>query len=725
MLRGMRVRPLRFVAAGMAAFSLGCGDGVDLPEPSVIVKLSETDGQEAPAGARLPLPLRVVVRASDGAVVPRAGVRWRVVQGSGASLSDSVTISDGTGVAEAVLTLGSETGEYLVRAELVVDDRRGTSFTAVASLPPELTTVEPDAFGGGDEITIRGARLRGVEIDIGGATATVLSVSVTGLGLTARVPPCLAPGTVKIVARIRGARSNAIEGTFVSQSQPVRLEVGEYASIDPAALAGCAVFPALSGDSSAEYLFVPQAATGEPGVAALYRFKGDAAAAAIARAARLPDELPFAVRFHDFLRAHEAATARRPRPAPGAARGVLLAQLPAVGDSRDFHVCSDVKCSEFKLVSAEARYVGDRAAIYVDRDAPAGLTQDVLNELGRMFDEDLYEVATRAFGAESDVDQNGLVLILMTPVVNGLTPKERCETSVVTGFFFNFDVDPIFSGDERSNQAEVFYSITPDPSGSVTCEHSAGRVKRLVPVTFIHELQHMISYNQHVLVRGGNTEHLWLNEAMSHLAEELGGWHFLGLGDSVLFSQFAIGNLFNAYQYLSDPGQQFVLFKDGTGSLAERGAAWLFVRWLVDHYGDDIPRRMSETVLRGSANVAAAAGESFSRLISDWILSNYVSDLPDASRPPRLTYTTWDFRKVYGSLHEQVPERFDRPFPLVPQSFAGGVFDVSGSLRSGSGDYFTVVQAPTDSGFTVQFTSPTGGPVDARAVPRLNVIRIR
>jgi hypothetical protein len=37
-------------------------------------------------------------------------------------------------------------------------------------------------------------------------------------------------------------------------------------------------------------------------------------------------------------------------------------------------------------------------------------------------------------------------------------------------------------------------------------------VQAFVPITFIHEFQHMISFNQHVLVRGGDGEVLWLNE---------------------------------------------------------------------------------------------------------------------------------------------------------------------------------------------------------------------
>ena len=175
-----------------------------------------------------------------------------------------------------------------------------------------------------------------------------------------------------------------------------------------------------------------------------------------------------------------------------------------------------------------------------------------------------------AFGAESDVDRDGRVSVLMTPVVNRLTPTEDCDVEFITGFFFALDVDPAFRDDQRSNQVEVLYSLVADPTGSITCEHSAERIRRLVPVTFSHELQHMINYNQHVLRRQGDSETLWLNEAMSHLAEELASLHFLALGDTEAFSRFVIGDLFNAFLFLEDPGAVFALFVAGTGTLEDR-----------------------------------------------------------------------------------------------------------------------------------------------------------
>jgi hypothetical protein len=364
-------------------------------------------------------------------------------------------------------------------------------------------------------------------------------------------------------------------------------------------------------------------------------------------------------------------------------------------------------------------------AIYQDIAAPAGGFSDAdFAPLGQEFNDVLYDVDNRSFGSESDVDQNGLVFILFTPVVNRLTPRAECSTSVIVGFFYAIDIDPRFTRDQRANNSEVFYSVVPDPQGTVSCALAKSKAQQIVPSTFVHEFQHMISYGQHVLFRIGGSEHLWLNEAMSHLAEELGGLRLKELGNSQAFSDFVIGDLFDAYQYLKAPGANFMLYDTGTGTLEERGAAWLFLRWLVDNFGTDVPRRLEETSLVGTENVANAVGQPVSRLVAQWFLANWVSDLPGFSAPDPLRYQTWAFRTTYADLNRQQPSRFDRPYPLVPQ-VVGTTFAVNGKLRSGSGDYFRVSQNPAQSGFTLSLTDPSGGAIGTSMLARLNIIRIR
>ena len=720
--------PFSLIIAGSLLAVVGCGGGGPTePTPATLEVVTATNGQTAPAGARV--TLAVVVRASTSETVARAPVRWTVTSGSGAAVSDSVTNADGNGRAEVGLTLGPTAGTYVVQAQAVDAVGATVTLSTTATAPPTLASVTPTSFTGGDTLTLSGSALSAsAEVSVAGGVARVLGGSATSLTVIA--PYCLAPGTVDIRARVSGAPSNTVQGTYSSLLGPITLAVGEYGSFDPAQLAGCAEFPA-AGASAAEYLLAPQSAATTPGLSADYRLSGDSVVVTVQAGAPQGTPLPLAARFDMELRRQEQAASLLPRPPLAAAQqaAATTAATVKVGDKRQFEVCNNIPCSaltDYAQITARAAYVGTHAALFVDDAAPAnGFTDTDFSQVGALFDEQLYEVATTAFGSESDVDANGVVIILFTPEVNRLTPESECSSSVITGFFFGIDIDPAFAKDPRSNGGEVFYAIAPDPSGTVSCSLSTSLVRRLVPVTFIHEFQHMISYNQHVLVRGGSSEVLWLNEGLSHLSEELGALHFESLGIDSLFSRFALGDLYNAYLFLSDPESQFVLPVVGTGSLEERGASWLFLRWLVDQYGSGITRRLVETSNLSTNNVVAAVGVPWDRLVTQWFLANYVSDLPAFDAPSRLKFETWHFRTTFGSLHDQDANHFPLPFPLVPQVFQQGTFQYDGTLRAGSGNYFRVTQDPGQKGFTVLMTDSTGASIPAAMAPRLNVIRIK
>ncbi len=717
----------------LTAVSTGCLTDTG-SEPSTIARVASTDQQQAPGGSRL--PLRVTVRTADGTATVRAEVLWFIQsqpgEVGGGSLSDSVTLSDGTGLAEVELTLGRTEGVTTVRAVLRADRTRSVDLTATATRTPVLTGVSPTSFGGGDQIVVSGSNLDvATDFEVGGVVVVAIAVSGDGGDATLPVPQCLTPGQVAIRAFAGTAVSDPLFGDFSAAAGSIALEIGEYLSLSPTALEGCAIFPPASA-SGAEYLLAVQSVSGLAGDSASYRLRGIGASPS---APATPDgaarsEPSYADRFHFRLREFERELAQLPPPGDGTAREAP-AGIIKPGVERIFRVCSDVSCQgEFATVRAEAKYVGRHAVIYQDLNAPAGgLGPDDFDGLGEVFDLELYDVGTRAFGAESDIDGDDRVAILLTPVVNSLTEVASCDDSFIAGFFLALDINPGSVGDPRSNQAEVFYSIVPDSVGEFTCKFTADQVRRQVPVTFIHEFQHMINFHQHVMLRGGVPEEVWLNEGLSHLSEELAALHFLAQGDTTGFQRFAVGNLINAYDYLLEPGDVFVLPGEGSGTRQERGAAWLFLRWVVDQFGEDVVRRMSETGATGSDNVGSVAGASFGQVLSQWFLANWVSDLPDSIladsvKPDRLKFSSWRFRITFASFNEQLEDRFPKAFPIDPRLLSTAGFDQVRMLRGGSGDYYRVVQPPNDAGFVATFTQPSGQAL-VDAVPRLNVIRIR
>jgi uncharacterized protein YodC (DUF2158 family) len=248
----------------------------------------------------------------------------------------------------------------------------------------------------------------------------------------------------------------------------------------------------------------------------------------------------------------------------------------------------------------------------------------------------------------------------------------------------------------------------------------------------------MISFNQHVLLRGGVGEVLWLNEGLSHYAEELGGRSYALTPDGIVTDcpagsvecQFYRGDLRDAYEYMDTVTKHFLLPTAGIGSLAERGAAWLFVRYVVDQYSagstrpdwNVVTRALDGTAQTGAQNVAAVTGVPFETVVTRWALAIYVTDR--GGTPPELQYVSWDLHAVYAQLHGRAPDGFPKTYPLVPLQFVGRYVAVTGTLRAGSGIYFRLTQPAADPGFTLSFTGTNGLPIAASFVPRVSVMRL-
>jgi hypothetical protein len=239
-----------------------------------------------------------------------------------------------------------------------------------------------------------------------------------------------------------------------------------------------------------------------------------------------------------------------------------------------------------------------------------------------------------------------------------------------------------------------------------------------------------------VLLRNGNQgEQTWINEGLSHFAEELGGRQVPD-AECPDFpsceSQFISDNIRDAYLYLDDPEDNFLIFPiPETGSTAERGANWLFVRWLADHFaatqplGTELTRALVRTVLVGANNVATVTGVPFETLVSQWQLANYLENLPGFQQATgRLRYTSWDFRDVYQQNFGTFP--FAKPYPLVPDVAQNGAYLRDGVLRGGSGRHVRIVQDPNQGPVDFKLTGPNGvNALPDEVVPRIALVRIR
>jgi hypothetical protein len=265
--------------------------------------------------------------------------------------------------------------------------------------------------------------------------------------------------------------------------------------------------------------------------------------------------------------------------------------IAEVGDIETFKVLSGLSSlSSYQDVQAEARCVGTNVIFYVDTQVVqyngSDLTDSDVDSLCEMFD-DVAGKEFEAFGEPSDIDNNGRVAVLMTPQVNKLGAMGG---GIITGFFFANDLYT----SANSNMKELIYVIVPDSNGvyGLTIPKSFA-MQNLLPAVLPHELQHAINYNQKVFVNGGVAEENWMNEALSHFSED-----FLGYGHE---------NPSRIEVYLEDT-ELYGPISAGSPNLAERGAAYLFLRFLYEQAdnGEQFIWDLLHSDLIGAQNLEAS-----------------------------------------------------------------------------------------------------------------------
>lgn len=460
-------------------------------------------------------------------------------------------------------------------------------------------------------------------------------------------------------------------------------------------------------------------------------------------------------RFDAMLRRrdHGIAMQRRPSSHLPLNANIVSAQTttaPDTGSMRTFEVLSNPDTvTQFDTVTARLEYKGTNIFIYVDTASPSGgFTSAQLQAFGNWFDEVLYDIDVNAFGPPSDIDNNGHIDVLLSPVINSLTDRTTCKTlGYIAGFFFGADLVPTEAQSEGvpSNAGEVFYAIVPDPNGIFSCAHTVDDLESTTPATFVHEFQHMISFNQHVLVRNASDEVPWLNEGMSHIAESLAGKYYMqkypppsGRTDaSQLFPDsaegFLSGDIFNSYTYLLNPASlddtASVMNWPHDGTLAERGAVWLFLRWLGDQKGEGIFKSLEQTALTGVANVQAQTAESIPSLFGDFSLALYTDSLPGLSRDQiadRFKFPgELSLRAIYNRIfvaNNGPSTLLPRPFPLEVTTLSPGAVADS-TMPSGTMSFFMVEPTQSSGALSLFFTDLGGASFGSNLKAQVSVFR--
>ena len=292
-----------------------------------------------------------------------------------------------------------------------------------------------------------------------------------------------------------------------------------------------------------------------------------------------------------------------------------------------------------------------------------------------------------------------------------ITPEN--SDSFIGGFFHPRDLFPKadangLQGCPSSNEGEMFYMLVPDPSGTVNGnKFSLGFVDTLTVSVLAHEFQHLINAGRRIYVNVGaeDFEDTWLNEGLSHIAEELlyyresGMQPRQGLTDALIrgnAAKYAIwkadasSNFSRLLEYIEDPAAASPI--DAVNDeLSTRGAAWSFLRYAVDRaYTSDagVWSRFSNSIQTGMNTVTLGLQTDPRPYLEDFVVANYLSEL-GISSDPRYRHKSWNYRDIFSNTFGTRVNGVFTPngfYPLKTTGLADRVA-ITVSARGGSASY--------------------------------------
>jgi hypothetical protein len=184
--------------------------------------------------------------------------------------------------------------------------------------------------------------------------------------------------------------------------------------------------------------------------------------------------------------------------------------------------------------------------------------------------------------------------------------------------------------------------------------------------------------------------------------------------------------LVDSYEYLLNTPVTSATLHPAIGAGVENyGADWLLVRYIGDQKGQAIFKKLEQSNLTGTANIANAAGEPFESLFGDFSLALYTDSLPGIPKsaiPPRNKYARRNLRQMYQRLYDtsQPSSFFPRPFPIVVRLLSG---TISASMLPGTMTFYRLDTAGQGD-VTVRFEASPGVALNDLLQPQLSIFRL-
>lgn len=667
---------------------------------------------------------------------------------SGSSDSDGSVVEyawdfDGNGTVDRTTsgaTVGhsySEAADY--GATVTVEDDAGATDEASTTVSvnevdpeaaPVINSVSPDVLKEGGAATIEGenfaAAASGNTVSIDGLEATVTAAAEDELTVDVPLYDCLPVREVTVEVET-SAGSTSAGAELTPDESPVDLSVGSGSIVfEPGSF--CLQFEKTSADEG--YLILAQSMSSTVGSVTPVRVTSEAAngsgAASVSPVSLAANVRIFSgggqsIRIPEWLEDHREVERRirrwerrnvgpetvvQPGGPPVASR---VGGDVEVGDPVQIRVpdlSSGEPCETFTEIDATVRSVGNTAILVSDDENPSGGFSDGdYQTFSDRLDNDILATQLDYFGAPTDIDNNGHVVVVVTKELNRTVPS-------TLGFVTATDLNDR-SDCSTSDEGEFFYAKAPDPNGTYGSDYATEDARDRMPFIMAHELTHVIQQTRRLL-SGKTWMDSWLAEAQATLSEEVVGHEVTGRtprqnygftvarnsdgSDEVDWYWNAFVDLVTYYGFKDQnnrveeaPDQCGWWRGDPSPCLGRAkwyGVGWTFLRWLSDHWGptysggeEALHREIVDADANGWQTISEVTGESFESLAAAWAASLYVDDRI-AGTTDVLTIPSWDLfdveQNVVSTAHLKP---FEAPF---------GDWQAVGEIRASSAGYVTV-----------------------------------
>jgi hypothetical protein len=342
---------------------------------------------------------------------------------------------------------------------------------------------------------------------------------------------------------------------------------------------------------------------------------------------------------------------------------ITVAAAPAdhaLGTVLDFNIHNDDnEAQPHSVVAAELLYKTENVYFFAER----GLDVDhaAVRALVDEFQAETYPTNRDFFGSEWNpgVDGDPRLYILFA----------RGLGFSILGYYYPVDEYSRLAY-PYSNEKEIFY-VNADVTYPGDPELAS---------TLAHEFQHMIHWHQ------DRDEPGWVNEGSAMLAELLNGFQPLG----------------HAGEFIDQPDLQLTTWSDGN-TIPHYGAAFLFLAYFLDRFGDETTRALMAHPANGLEAVDAVLAErglrdpatgqplAADQVLADWAVTNLLND-------PEAADGRYAYRRLAG-VPTVTPAAEFRRCPAAAESY---------TVNQHAADYFVISCA---GAYTLSFAGATQVPV--------------